>query len=399
VNTGIGSVVIVGGGLAGHTLADALRGRGFAGRITLIEREPAVYDRPPLSKAALAEDFALENIAFATTSQLEQKSIQVLTGRTVVGLDGGAQLDDGTIVTGDALVLATGGRARTLPFTGHDAPLVHTLRTFDDAVRIRRHARAGCHVLVVGAGLIGAELTSSLRNRGARVTLIDPVEIPLVPAAGEAFARLLHAMHADNGAEVRVGTVREVIAGSPGEAVLDDGTRLSVDAVVVGAGILPNVELARSAGLPVEDGIIVDHEHRVIDGIYAIGDVARTRGHDGELRRRHEHWEAAQLDALELAAILVGDEPEPRGAAWWWSDRYGVHVEGVGQMTGNGETVMRGNQAAFHLVGDQLVGAVSLDDPMTVRAARRLIDQHIPVSAAVLADPSVPLRSLLRAAR
>jgi NADPH-dependent 2,4-dienoyl-CoA reductase/sulfur reductase-like enzyme len=394
------SLVVVGGGLSGYTLAKALRAHDFTGRITVIEQEPALYDRPPLSKAAIISDALLADLQFTTPEQLAAMGVDVVCGRRVVALENGAVLDDGTVVRGDAVVLATGGRPRVLPFRGNDAPVVHTLRTFSDTQRIKAAARPGGRILVVGAGLIGAELTSSLCALGVHVTLIDPVEVPLIPAAGESVARRLHEMHGEHGVDVRVGSILEIV-DRDGEytAVLDDGSRFPVDAVVVGAGIVPNTELAESAGLTVDGGVVVDERHYAGSGVYAIGDVARVRGSDGELRRREEHWEAAQHDAEELAVILVGDDPAPRSAPWWWSDRYHVHVEGVGRMTGSGLTIVRSPHVAFHLDDGLLVGAVSIDDSQTVRAARRMIDQRIPVAAADLADPSVSLRDLLRGSR
>jgi NADPH-dependent 2,4-dienoyl-CoA reductase/sulfur reductase-like enzyme len=277
---------------------------------------------------------------------------------------------------------------------------VHTLRTFHDAQRIKAAARAGGRILVVGAGLIGAELTSSLRSLGVDVTLIDPVEVPLVLAAGDAVARRLHAMHAERGVDVRVSSIREVVATVGGyTAVLEDGAQIPVDAVVLGAGMVPNDEIAASAGLSVDGGVIVDDHYRAADGVYAIGDVARVRGADGCLRRREEHWEAAQHDAEELAALFMGQEKAPRSASWWWSDRYDAHVEGVGRMTGSGTNVVRSESLVFHVDDGLLVGAVSINDSLVVRAARRMIDQRIPVRAVDLADPSVSLRDLVRLSR
>lgn len=394
------SVVVVGGGLAGFTLANELRRRGFDGAIRIVEREPALYDRPPLSKAAFVGDVVIEDLVFASAQLLAERQIEVITGHDVVSLDDGAILDDGTRIAGDALVLATGGSARKLRFPGHESPIVHTLRTFDDAMRIRAAARPGGRILIAGAGLVGAELTSALLARGVEVTLIDVVETPIVPVVGEAIARVLHAMHAERGVGVRVARIAEVCVGrGAGLAILDDGTRLPVDAVVVGAGLTPNVELAERMGLEVNDGVVVDECHRAADGIYAIGDVARRRDADGVLHRREEHWEAAQHDALELAALLLGDDPGPRSAPWWWSDRYDVHVEGVGRMCGPGVTVMRDETVALHVHDGVLVGAVSINDAHAVRAARRLIDQRIPVTSSDLADPSVSLKGLLRVAR
>ena len=397
-------IVIIGGGLAGYTLAEALRQRGHHGAIVVVEQESAMYDRPPLSKVAFSGGATLENLAFADREKLNALVLDVIVGRVAVAITpetGGVTLDDGTVVVGDALVVATGGRARRLAFPGSDLPVVHALRTFEDAEAIRRAAVPGAHILVVGAGLIGAELTSSLRALDVAITLIDPMETPLAHAVGQQLAVRLHAMHTSHGVDVRVNTLSSLSPfGARWLAELSDGTDLKVDAVVVGAGILPNSELAAAAGLDVDNGIIVDEHHRTAHPrVYAIGDVARTRGAGGVLQRREEHWEAAQLDAQELAALLLGQEPGPRGAPWWWSDRYDVHVEGVGRMTGDGTTVFRGPNVAFHLVSGLIVGAVSVNDANAVRAARRLIDQHIAVVAAELTDPAVPLRELLRSPR
>ncbi|MGX5696271.1 NAD(P)/FAD-dependent oxidoreductase [Agromyces soli] len=397
-------VAVIGGGLAGYTLAEQLRARGHGGPITIVERESAMYDRPPLSKAAFADGATVELLEFAGGPKLEALALDVICDRGAIALtpDAGAvTLDDGTVVEGEVIVFATGGRARRLGFPGNELPGVHVLRTFADARAIRAAAHPGAHILVAGAGLIGAELTSALRQLDVDVTLVDPVETPLVPAVGEAMARRLHAMHSAHGVDVRLGAVAGVDAsGSRWLATLTDGTGLEVDAIVVGAGLVPNTELAYAAGIEVNGGIVVDDEYRTSHHrVYAIGDVARKRDRDGVLHRREEHWEAARSDAAELAAILVGIEPDLRSAAWWWSDRYGVHVEGVGRMTGSGRTVFRGEDVAFHLDGGVLVGAVSIDDSTSVRAARRLIDQQVPVAVADLVDLDVPLRELLRRKR
>ncbi|MBO9577955.1 MAG: oxidoreductase [Microbacteriaceae bacterium] len=452
-----GRVVVIGGGLAGVSLAEALRAGGHGGPIAIVDREPAFTDRPPLSKAAFVDDAPIEELALLTPDRIAELGIDARHGRNAVALDAAArtvELDDGTVLPADAIVLATGGRARRLAFPGGDSPLVHTLRTYADARAIRAAAAPGARILVVGAGLIGAELASSLRAVGADVVLVDPHPVPLVPAVGGRIAGILHAMHAAHGVDVRVGGIAALEDGehagqadapsrplasrpgsadgartpgqederpplrSPGSApvpapgrrataVLNDGGRIEVDAVVLGVGILPGTELAEAAGLEVDDGIVVDARFRTsVAGVYAIGDVARPRAVDGSLPRRDEHWEAARLDGEALAAILLGQEPAPRGAGWWWSDRYGVHVEGVGRMDGDGEIVLRepvdaggGYPVAFLLAGGRLAGAVSIDEPNAVRAARRLIDQGVPVTATLLADPSSSLRDLLRAAR
>jgi NADPH-dependent 2,4-dienoyl-CoA reductase/sulfur reductase-like enzyme len=187
------------------------------------------------------------------------------------------------------------------------------------------------------------------------------------------------------------------------EVVLDDGTRCAADLVVVGIGIIPNVELAESAGIEVDGGLLVSADYRTsAPDVFAAGDVIRLRGEDGALLRREEHWEAAQLSGQHAAYGMLGLEPPSRGAPWFWTDRHGIHLEAVGRLSGPGDVVVRegGDHPAVFLLDEGLLaGAAAIDDAMTVRAARRLIDQRIPVSRGELSDPSVPLRSLLKARR
>lgn len=396
-------IVIVGGGLAGYTLVDELRKRGYEGGIALVEPEPAAYDRPPLSKDLFADDFGMERLAFGTAETLAERGVDTRFGRGAVAIDpatGTVALDDGETITGDAIVLATGGRARTLPIPGADLPVVHVLRTLADALAIRDAVTAGTRVAIVGAGLVGAELASALRRAGAAPTVIDPVPVPLAAAVGPELAAHLHAMHAANGVPTVVGVTTAIEPADAGvDVVLDDGTRVGADLVVVGIGILPNTELAAAAGLDVDGGVLVDEAGRTShERVWAIGDVARLRGADGVLHRRAEHWEAAQRDAQRAAAALLGEDAPEQGCEWFWSDRYGVHLEAVGRLGGPGRTIVRAGEhpTVFHVDGDLLVGAAAIDDTTTVRAARRLIDQRIPVADAELADPAVVLRGLLK---
>lgn len=403
-----GRVVIVGGGLAGYSAAEALRSLGHAEEIVVIDPEPALYDRPPLSKRLFDDDFSLVDLAFASSSELAVKSIRTRLGRTATVLDAETRritLDDGEVIDADTVLIATGGRARTLPIPGGRLAGVQVLRSFGDALAIRERITAGGdpRVAVVGAGLIGAELASALHAAGARVTLIDPVEVPLIPAVGAHMAAYLHRMHDDRGIEVRRGLTAELQRdGAALAVVLVGGERIAADLIVVGVGIVPNVEIAQQAGLDVDHGILVDRSYRTsADGIYAAGDVARRRDPDGTLHRLAEHWEAAQLDGQAAARAMLGLETPAEGCSWFWSDRHGVHLEAVGRLTGDGDTVVRVGRehpAVFLVHQGVLVGAAAIDDAMTVRAARRLIDQRVSVRADDLADPAVSLRSLLRAA-
>jgi NADPH-dependent 2,4-dienoyl-CoA reductase/sulfur reductase-like enzyme len=225
-----------------------------------------------------------------------------------------------------------------------------------------------------------------------------------VPAVGELMAELLHGMHATRGIDVVVGITAAVEQVDDHLVVhVDDGPLLAADLVVVGIGIVPNTDLAEAAGLEIDNGVLVDRRYRTsASKIYAAGDVARLRDEDGALHRREEHWEAAQLSGQHAAYGMLGRDMPARGASWFWSDRHGIHLEATGRLSGPGELVTReggAHPAVFLVEGGQLVGAAAVDDNNTVRAARRLIDQKIPVTAVELSDPTVVLRSLLKAAR
>jgi NADPH-dependent 2,4-dienoyl-CoA reductase/sulfur reductase-like enzyme len=400
-----GRVVIVGGGLAGFSAAENLRALGHAGDITIVDSEPWLYDRPPLSKELFDEGLALDRLSFATDQKLADARIGVRTGQAVTAIDPDAAsvtLESGEVLPADTILLATGGRARTLSIPGATSPNVHVLRTLADAQAIRDAVRPGCRAVVVGAGLIGAETASSLRVAGAEVTLVDPAATPLAGVLGDALAARLHAMHTQNGVVVRVGVPTAIHpVGERVDVMLERGERIPADVVVVGIGIVPNDELARAAGIEVDDGILVDDDYRTsAPKVFAAGDVARHRDSEGERHRREEHWEAAQLNGQAAAAAMLGLPRPPRGASWFWSDRHGVHFEMTGRLVGEGTVVTResGAYPAVFLIDDGLlVGAASIDDPNVVRAARRIIDQRIPVIAGELADPSVSLRSLLKA--
>jgi NADPH-dependent 2,4-dienoyl-CoA reductase/sulfur reductase-like enzyme len=400
-----GRVVIVGGGLAGFSAAENLRTLGHRGAITIVDSEPGLYDRPPLSKELFDEGLDLDRLSFASAEKLADARIEVRTGHAVTSIDPEATtvtLDSGELLPADTILLATGGRARRLTIPGADSPVVHMLRTLADAHSIRDALRLGHRAVVIGGGLIGAETAASLRKAGASVILVDPNPTPMVGVFGQGLAAHLHNEHRLNGIGLRVGVPRSIeTVGDRADVVLDTGERLPADLVVVGIGIVPNDELARASGIEVDDGILVDEDYRTsAPNVFATGDVARTRGSATASLRREEHWEAAQLNGRAAAAAMTGLPKADRGASWFWSDRHGMHFEMVGRLAGEGTVVVRpsGEHPATFLIDDGLlVGAASIDDPNVVRAARRIIDQRIPVTANELADPSIPLRALLKA--
>jgi 3-phenylpropionate/trans-cinnamate dioxygenase ferredoxin reductase subunit len=399
------SVIIVGGGMAGFTTAKELRSRGFDGQLAIVDPEGLPYDRPPLSKDYLLGNRSGDQILLSAAAWFEEQGVDVVTGRAVALRpdDGVVVLEDGRELAGDRIVLATGGAARRLDIPGGGLESVLELRSRADADRLRGLLRPGIRLAIIGAGLIGAETASSALTLGADVTLIDPIDPPLVPAVGPELAGRLHRMHTDRGIGLVTGIPAAITVDDAGHhIVMDTGGTIDADLVLVGIGIVPETALAASAGLDIDNGTLVDeHQRTSHPRVYAVGDSSRTRRADGTLLRRAEHWEHAMNTGTTAAASLLGQDLPAHGASWFWSDRHGVHVEGVGSMVGEGSVVVRERDgvplASFRLDPDGYMGGcAAIDGGLTVRAARRIIDRRILVDPAQLADPDIDLKKLAR---
>lgn len=397
----VSSVVVVGGGIAGVSTVAELRKNGYAGELTLVSADAIPYDRPPLSKGYLAGGRDLESIALQAPDWYADQQISLLGGAVAVAVRpaaGEVELADGQVLTADRIVLATGGRAARPPIGSPS----HVLREITDADRLREQLVPGARLLIVGGGLIGAEVASTARGLGAEVVLVDPLSPPLAAAVGIEVATWLHDLHAEHGVETQATTVETLIETPAGVAAQLKGEPDSreFDAVLLAVGLVPETALAEAAGLETSRGILVDARQLTSHpSVLAVGDCARIRDH-----HRPEHWEAAQLDGARATATILGTDLPPATAPWWWSDRYGLHVEGVGEMRSpdaEHQTVVRGVVgeppfSVFTLRGERVIGAVAVDDPNAVRAARRMIDRGVDVRASDLADPAKNLRSLLR---
>ncbi|GAA4965815.1 NADPH-dependent 2,4-dienoyl-CoA reductase/sulfur reductase-like enzyme [Nonomuraea thailandensis] len=400
-------VVIVGGGIAGVSTAAALRAGGFDGDLTLVDAGEFPYDRPPLSKEYLAGSKDSKQIALQPPHWYDEQRVRLLSRTKVTALrtrDGGVELADGTLVPADRVVLATGGGAARPPIPGAGSDRVHVLRTVRDADRLRAALTPGARVLVVGAGLIGAEVASTCVDFGCEVVLVDPAATPLTAALGAELAAWVHALHDARGVTVKRTGVA-AFADAPRGIKATFLTSLEpqeFDLAVLGVGMLPSTSLAATAGLEVDRGIVVDaHQVTSNPAVLAVGDPARMR-RKGLLLPRAEHWEAAQHDGARAAATILGIRPPAPTAPWFWTDRHGCHIEAVGHMEAAEQIVVRGSfdHPAFSVFGLRdgwVVAAAAVDDSIAVRAARRMIDRRIPADPDRLSDPSVNLRTLLRA--
>lgn len=402
-------MVIVGGGVAGVSTASALRAGGFDGQIVIVDAGEFPYDRPPLSKDYLLGTKDFKAITLQTGEWYDRNDIELRTATRVCALrpgEGRIELVDGDSLAADRVVLATGGAAARPPLPGIDSPRVHVLRTREDADALGAQIADGIDLLVIGAGLIGAEIASTAIDLGCNVTLVDPAPAPLEAVLGRDIAAWLHGLHAARGVQTLcagVVGVRDTGAKIAVDLANDTGDRV-VDAVVLGVGMVPECGLAEAAGLDVDRGIVVTDDQTTSNpAVLAVGDPTRRRKGDALLARAG-HWEAAQIDGQRAAATILGVSGPAESAPWFWTDRHHRHVEAVGSLGDAAEIVLRGQPgvgpfAAFGLATDRIVGAVGVDDTHSVRAARRMIDRGLRVTAGELADPEVDLRKLLRRTR
>ncbi|MHA3701112.1 NAD(P)/FAD-dependent oxidoreductase [Jatrophihabitans sp. YIM 134969] len=399
--------VVVGASLAGLRAAEALRVRGFDGRLVLVGEEPhAPYERPPLSKAVLHGHADAASVVLR--NDWAEIDVELVTGDAVVEVsasDRQLTLASGRRLRADEVLLATGGRPARLPVPGADLEGVSTLRDLDEALHLAAQLADGCRLVVVGGGFIGLEVAASARQLGCDVTVVEAASIPLARGLGPEWGGFVAEHHLRHGVRIGTGVGVRAIHGVHGRVrtvELDDGTVLPADVVVVGVGMQPRVELAERLGLEVDGGIVVDAAARTSNPhVFAAGDVTVQPSWDGTRMVRYESYQNAQDQADVAAASMLGDPTPARQVPWFWSDQFDLNVQTAGELGGPDEVVLRGDRddasfAAFHLCAGRVVGVFAVNRGRDVRAGMALIDARMPVDAGVLADESVDLRKLAR---
>lgn len=393
-------IVIAGGGQAAGWAIKTLRDGGFIGSIALVAEEAhPPYERPPLSKAVLAGHAPPEQTHLFKDGLLARLGIDWHRERRATAIDRkrrSVTLDDGTCLPFDRLLVATGGRARTLAMG--TAP-IHTLRGLDDALALRERMRTARSLLVIGGGWIGLEVASTAHAAGLRVHVVEAAPRPCARVLPAGIGARLQTLHERHGVTFSLGTTLGDIAAADGgvQATLSNGTARAADLAVAGLGMVANDELASAAGLDCEDGILVDARCATSDpAIFAAGDVARVRTRWSETPLRLESWQNAQDQGIAAARAMLGHEvrydPVPR----FWSEQHGVHLQIVGLPAAGDTFVVRGDLErgpgiAFVLRDDVARAAIGFNAGRDMRPARNLVERGVRIDAARLADPTVSL--------
>jgi len=389
------SVAIVGMSLAGLRAAETLRRAGFDGRITAIGAEERLpYDRPPLSKELLAGKWTEPEIDLRKQG-VDDLALDWQLGRRAVALDLAdrrVELDDGTRVEFDGLVIATGSTPRRLPASAfpdgaEQLDGAYVLRTLDDAIGIRDRLDGRPRVVVIGAGFIGAEVAATCRGRGLDVTVLEALPQPMVRGLGPTIGGVCGDLHRDHGVDLRLGVAVEAVEGDGRvERVrLGDGTTIAADLLVVGIGVVPATDWLAGSGLTIDNGVVCDETCLAAPGVVVAGDVARWPNplFDGELMRL-EHWTNATEQGVFAAERLLAADGHDRATAFEpvpfvWSDQYDVKIQSVGRFTADDDVhIAHGSLEERRFValfgrGDRLVGALGFGRPRHVMQYRRMI--------------------------
>jgi 3-phenylpropionate/trans-cinnamate dioxygenase ferredoxin reductase subunit len=402
------NIVIIGGGPAGVFAAIEAKRHDREAEVTLISDEPCEpYERPPLSKAVLLGTARAADAPIAGPKGLAGHGVKLLIDTRCVAIDRDwhqVETASGARFPYDALVIATGSVVRQIPALPLGAPHVHYLRTEAQALALGSELRSARHLAVIGGGLIGLEVAASAAELGVRTTVVEVLPRVLARVCDEATSARVHEAHRRHGVDIRLNAALTHAQSAPDGRIalkLGTGETLTADLVVVGAGALPDDRLAAAAGLKTDQGIVVDAHCATSDPkIFAAGDVVRFPAPHGLVRR--EDWRHAQDQGAVAGRNVAGAAEEYRPVPSFWSEQFDLYVQGVGWPPPQPDRRVRrpgpgSGELTFDLIGPHIAYALGVNAQRDIATTRRLIERHVSVDPAALADPTRPLADLLKA--
>ncbi len=399
-------VLIVGAGHSGAALAACLRSKGFGGSILLAGDEPHLpYERPPLSKAALLSTGDYAPAPLRPAGFWEREGIELASGCAVLAISPNAHtasLSDGRGVRFGWCVLATGGRARRLDCPGADLPGIHSLRNLGDTRRLRAALASAQRLVVIRGGYIGLEVAASARALGKQVEVVERQSRVLSRVTSRIVSTYIENLHRAQGVRFHLGRgVAAITGGDRAEAVvLDDGTRLAADLVLVGIGLEAETALAEAAGIACHGGVLVDSAFRSsAPGVLAIGDCARYPNPFAGGLWRLESVQHAQDSAGIAADTIIGQASSYHDVPAFWSEQYDVRLQSAGIARDADDLVVRGDTRAgpfsvVYLRDGRIIAIDAVNAPREFIAARRLIAERASLDRNRLADSGLPLRAM-----
>jgi len=399
--------LVIGASHAAASFVTGLRQDGWEGRIQVVGEEPYIpYHRPPLSKALLAGEKTLEQIYIRPDDVYKKAGVEFLLGTRAEQIDSANNkvvLANGSSIPYDKLALTVGSRVRKVSLPGDDLGGIYYLRDYNDVQNIKPYIKQGGNAVIVGGGYIGLEAAAVLRKSGMNVTVLEMMtrvlERVTVPEISEFYTRI----HTEEGVQIYCGVAASGFEGKEKveRVVCKDGTAYDADLVIIGIGIIPNVELAQAAGLEVENGIVVDEFTRTSNpDIVAAGDCT---WHYNAIYDRWLRLESVQnaSDQARIAASTVAGKDKPyRALPWFWSDQYDLKLQIAGLSQGHDEVVIRGDRqgsrsfAAFYLKDGAIIAVDAVNKPAEFMMGKRLITENTTVDKIKLADATVNIKEL-----
>ena len=400
------TTIIAGAGHAGGQTAISLRQAGYEGRIIVCGAEPVPpYQRPPLSKKYLSGELALERVFLRPESFYSRNDIEFRLGNAVRKIDPElrtAELENGESLAFTDLVIATGSRPRRLDAPGADLDNIFYLRSLEDSDAIRNALKARRRLVVVGGGYIGLEIASTAKGLGLEVCIIEAADRILGRVTAPEMSDYYTRAHRSRGVDIRLSAAVASFEGTGTvEGVECGGATIPADVVVIGIGIVPEAEMAASAGIRCDDGILVDERCATsADHVYAVGDCTRhpnsILGRTLRLESVHNALEQARTAASNIAGTPSKYEQVP----WFWSDQFDLKLQMVGMSQGYDTIVQRGSMdaddfAMFYLKNDVLIAVDAVNRPREFMACRKLVPQRPTIDPAKLSDESIPMQEMV----
>ncbi len=400
------TIIVVGAGHAGGQAVSTLRQKGFDGRIIMIGDEPWVpYERPPLSKAVLAGELELERTFLKKEAWYPEKQIDFRPNTRVTSFDRRAKTvttSQGENLAYDKLLLATGTRVRKLQAPGAKLENIFYLRDIDDTVSIRKQMKPGANVVIVGGGYIGLEVAAVAVKMGCHVTVLEGLDRVMSRVVAPEVSAFYHKVHTDAGVIIKTGMA---VTGFEGQGKVErvlcaDDSSFPADLVIIGVGVIPNVELAAEGDLAVDNGIVVDEFCQTSDAnIWAAGDCTN---HPNALLGRRLRLESVQnaVDQAKTAAgAMCGELKEYSEIPWFWSDQYDLKLQIAGLSEPGDEVVIRGNPAdrkfsALYLRDGRFVAINAINMIKDFMAAKKLIAEGKHLDTVRSADTEVALKDM-----
>ena len=403
-----GTCIIIGASHAAAQLAPSLRQEGWEGKIIVIGDETHLpYHRPPLSKGFLAGDKSADDLLIRHQAMYEKADIEFMLGTRVESIDRNQKtvtLSHGETLSYDKLAICTGSRVRKVSLPGSELEGIHYLRDLYDVEQIRPYVVSGKSAVIVGGGYIGLETAASLKKLGMNVTVLEMAPRVLARVTAPELSEFYTRIHGEEGVEIKTGIAVSGFEGSTRveRVICADGVSFDADLVVIGVGIIPNVELAEAAGITVDNGIVVDEYARTNDpDIVSAGDCANGPNEYYNIRLRLESVPNASEQAKSAAASICGKDKVYKALPWFWSDQYDLKLQIAGLSQGYDQVVIRGDKdngrsfAAFYLKEGKLISADCVNRPQEFMISKRVISEGGNVDVAKLADESLTPKEMI----